>query len=201
MTILLFRGVFLCYPITVIFWGYEGAMAEEATGQAPVALTGQLKWFDPAKGYGFVVPDQPDLTNHKDVLLHITILRDGGHCVPAEGAFLKFRAVRRPRGWQVTQVDELKPAPQTQAQDDIRRGGAEGVSVMDTDATWRSAQVKWFNRAKGFGFVQCDGQDDDLFVHVEVLHQAGLESLEPGQTVQVQMGTGPRGPMVAAIQP
>ena len=54
---------------------YEGVETVET-----VRIAGRVKWFDPGKGYGFIVPDEPNLTDMKDVLLHISLcgLSDGG---------------------------------------------------------------------------------------------------------------------------
>ena len=43
-----------------------------------VRITGRVKWFDSGKGYGFIVPDDPAQTDLKDVLLHVTSLRNCG---------------------------------------------------------------------------------------------------------------------------
>src|SRR5690606_4574454 len=43
-----------------------------------VRISGRIKWFDPGKGYGFIVPDEPGKTGLKDVLLHVTSLRQSG---------------------------------------------------------------------------------------------------------------------------
>ena len=48
--------------------GYE---IEQVDGPPPVRISGRVKWFDAGKGYGFVVPDDPNLTDLKDVLLHV----------------------------------------------------------------------------------------------------------------------------------
>ena len=52
---------------------YDGMETAET-----VRVVGRVKWFDPAKGYGFIVPDDPALTELRDVLLHISSLRDSG---------------------------------------------------------------------------------------------------------------------------
>ena len=48
---------------------------------ATVRIAGRVKWFDPGKGYGFIVPDDPSLTDMKDVLLHVSSLREAGRRV------------------------------------------------------------------------------------------------------------------------
>ena len=81
---------------------YEGVGTVEA-----VRIAGRVKWFDPGKGYGFIVPDDPSLTDMKDVLLHVSSLRDAGRDSAPEGAPITCDCARRPKGWQVTEVHEL----------------------------------------------------------------------------------------------
>lgn len=80
-----------------------------------VRISGRVKWFDPGKGYGFIVPDDPDQTGLKDVLLHVTSLRQTGRESALEGAVIVCDAVRRPKGWQVSNIVDLDesaaPAP------------------------------------------------------------------------------------------
>ncbi len=47
--------------------------------------------------------------------------------------------------------------------------------------------VKWFNRAKGFGFIRPDIGARDAFVHVSAVHGAGLQQLEEGQRVEFEL--------------
>ena len=72
-----------------------------------VRVVGRVKWFDPTKGYGFIVPDDPTLTDLRDVLLHISSLRDKGRDHAEEGAPIVCDCVRRAKGWQAVQVHEL----------------------------------------------------------------------------------------------
>jgi CspA family cold shock protein len=66
----------------------------------PVSLVGAIKWFDVAKGFGFVVPDG----GGPDILLHVTCLQRDGYRVAYEGARLVFEAVAGRRGWQVFRI-------------------------------------------------------------------------------------------------
>src|SRR5260221_437708 len=74
------------------------------------------------------------------------------------------------------------------------------VSVTPTSGLER-AQVKWFNRLRGFGFLTCGEGTPDIFVHMETLRRFGMTELRPGQYVLVRFGPGSKGMMAAEIQP
>jgi len=79
------------------------------------------------------------------------------------------------------------------------RGGSSMPEVVPTGDP-EPATVKWFNRAKGYGFVTRSDNSPDIFVHMETLRRANLRELEPGQKVTVRLGNGPKGVMVAEIK-
>ena len=60
--------------------------------------------------------------------------------------------------------------------------------------------MKWFDKAKGFGFANVFGKPDDVFVHIEVLRQSGLSDLQPGEALAMRVIQGKRGHMAAEVQ-
>jgi CspA family cold shock protein len=158
-----------------------------------IEVSGVIKWFDVAKGFGFIVPDN----GLPDVLLHVTCLRRDGFQTAYEGARVVCEVLQRPKGMQafrILSMDEstaIHPA-QTPAR--------THVTVTPTSGLER-AQVKWFNRLRGFGFLTRGEGTPDIFVHMETLRRFGLTELRPGQTVLVRHGPGPKGLMAAEVRP
>ncbi|PPE72151.1 cold-shock protein [Solimonas fluminis] len=61
--------------------------------------------------------------------------------------------------------------------------------------------VKWFNEAKGFGFITPEGGGEDLFAHFREIQGTGFKTLKEGQRVQFEVRRGPKGLQAAAIKP
>jgi CspA family cold shock protein len=62
-----------------------------------------------------------------------------------------------------------------------------------------SGVVKWFNPEKGFGFVELSDGSGDAFLHGSVLTQCGIAAIQPGETLEVRVGPGHKGPHVTEV--
>lgn len=64
-----------------------------------------------------------------------------------------------------------------------------------------SGKVKWFNNAKGYGFIVADGGDEDLFAHYSAIQMEGYRTLKAGQAVMFNILQGPKGLHATDIRP
>ena len=170
----------------------ESALANE-TASSVVEVAGVIKWFDVAKGFGFIVPDN----GQPDVLLHVTCLRRDGFQTAYEGARIICEALQRPKGMQAFRILSMD---ESTAIHPAQTPSRTHVTVVPNSGLER-AQVKWFNRLRGFGFLTRGEGTADIFVHMETLRRFGLTELRPGQTVLVRHGPGPKGLMAAEVHP
>ncbi len=156
-------------------------------------ISGVVKWFDPAKGFGFVVSDQ----GGPDILLHVNVLRNYGQSSVADGARIDVSAHKTERGVQATQVHAIHPPQSAQTMVLSEIVGVDPAVVAA--APIEPARVKWFDKSKGFGFANVFGKSEDVFLHIEVLRQSGLSDLQPGEALALRVIMGERGHMAAEV--
>ena len=151
------------YPRRPTFFRVEDAPAGRI-------VEGTLKWFDAAKGFGFV-----SLPEGGDAFLPAAALRRAGIAEPRDGAVLRCEVSRGAKGPLVVQV----------------------LAVAGTGAASRARTsegvVKWFAAEKGYGFIAPEGGGKDVFVHTNVLRRSGIETLVMGQRVRFELVEGRRG--------
>ncbi|MCA0871292.1 cold shock domain-containing protein [Seohaeicola saemankumensis] len=168
-------------------------MAEDLSSMYHVK--GQVKWFDPTKGFGFVVSD----AGGPDILLHVNVLRNFGQNSVADGALIEIVTHRTERGVQAVEVISIAPPERDNSPvlSDFADLDLGEISARPLEP----ARVKWFDKGKGFGFANVFGRSEDVFLHIEVLRQSGLADLQPGEALAMRVIEGKRGRMAAEVLP
>lgn len=156
-------------------------------------IHGTVKWFDPGKGFGFVVSDE----GGADILLHINVLRNFGQSSVADGARVEIVTCQTDRGVQAVEVISIAPPV---AEKSAPLGDLAELDHGDLEnAPLEPARVKWFDKGKGFGFANVFGKAEDVFLHIEVLRAAGLADVQPGEALAIRVIDGKRGRMAAQV--
>jgi len=151
------------------------------------AVDAVVKWFKADKGYGFV-----ELANGQgDAFLHANALHASGHETVPSGAKLKVLVGAGAKGAQVTRVLEVDTAGVVERPQ--RPAPGRRVAPDPSTAVSVAGKVKWFDDAKGFGFVASDDGGKDVFVHISILGPAGISHLAEGQQVNMRVVDTPKG--------
>ncbi|MDZ4095010.1 MAG: cold shock domain-containing protein [Paracoccaceae bacterium] len=156
-------------------------------------VQGKVKWFDPVKGFGFIVADE----GGSDILLHANVLRNYGQSSVADGTGITVSVQGTQRGVQAVEVLKIEPP----AGVSFPLGDDNGIATAEEIAArpLEPARVKWFDKGKGFGFANVFGRTEDVFIHIEVLRMSGFADLGAGEAVCLRIIDGKRGRMAVQV--
>lgn len=155
-------------------------------------IMGHVKWFDPSRGLGFIVADQ----GGPDILLHANVLRNYGQSSVATGSTIEIDMQITQRGLQAAKVIAITPPADTVApllEDPLL------PHDFEVQQPTLPARVRWFDKAKGFGFAKPFGNNEDVFIHANVLRSSGLTELQSGEAIGLRLVDGERGPVAIDI--
>jgi cold shock protein len=156
---------------------------------------GTVKFFNGAKGFGFIAPDD----GGSDVFVHISAVERSGLSGLNEGDLVSFDLEQDRRSGKMAASNlvvtgsagpSARPAPRAGAP--RFGGGGDGfqrrpAGPVREPAGSGSGVVKWFNTTKGFGFIQPSNGGADVFVHISDVEKAGLSRLADGQAVSYDL--------------
>jgi CspA family cold shock protein len=176
--------------------GFRGGMPPQVVGEGK----GVVKFFNPQKGFGFIVRDD----GGEDVFVHISAVEGAGLTDLADGQPLEFTLVDR--GGRISATDlKIDGEPMEVVRTPRAEGGFSGGDRgPQRQLTGEKAQgtVKFFNSMKGFGFISRDDGQPDAFVHISAVERAGLPSLNEGDRLEFEIEVDRRGKYAAVnLQP
>jgi CspA family cold shock protein len=153
----------------------------------------RVKWFDPKKGFGFLISDR----GGPDILLHANVLRNAGRGSIASEVRLEAIVDEVDGRWQATAISSVsievdRTLPTLTQFDELDPETLQSLPYLP-------ARVKWFDLAKGFGFANVFGSPKDIFIHIEVLRASGLAGLEAGEAIALRITEGDRGRMAVEV--
>ena len=195
----------------------------DAAPPAGPAVEATVSWFNSEKGFGFAALSD----GSGDAFLHIGALQSAGRDTVAPGSTLKVQVSQGAKGKQIARILEVdestatesRPAPRGPRPGGFGGGGFGGGGfgggsgggfgggaprpprrqIDPSQASPLDGSVKWFNPEKGFGFVAGEDGGKDVFVHISVLQNAGLSSLQDGQRVAMRIVETPKGREAVSI--
>ncbi len=178
--------------------GAGGGMPPQVVGEGK----GVVKFFNPQKGFGFVVRDD----GGEDVFVHISAVEQAGLTDLADGQPLEFTLVDR--GGRISATNLRIEGEPMEVQrgggggggggyGDRAGGGDRGGPQRQLTGEKASGTVKFFNAMKGFGFIQRDDGQPDAFVHISAVERAGMPTLNEGDRLEFEIEVDRRGKYAA----
>ena len=175
--------------------GFRGGMPPQVVGEGK----GVVKFFNPQKGFGFVVRDD----GGEDVFVHISAVEQAGLTDLADGQPIAFTLVDR--GGRVSATDikiEGEPmavsrAPREDSGESGGGGGDRGGPQRQLTGEKAQGTVKFFNAMKGFGFISRDDGQADAFVHISAVERAGMPTINEGDRLEFEIEVDRRGKYAA----
>ena len=169
--------------------GGGGGMPPQVVGEGK----GTVKFFNPQKGFGFIVRDD----GGEDVFVHISAVEQAGLTDLADGQPLEFTLVDRGGRISATNL-RIEGDPMPVERSGAGAGaGAGGGPQRQLTGEKASGTVKFFNAMKGFGFIQRDDGQPDAFVHISAVERAGIPTLNEGDRLEFELEVDRRGKYAA----
>jgi cold shock protein len=177
-------------------FGYAPPRGLQFDSPSGPAVQAVVKWYNPDKGFGFVTLAD----GSGDAFLHVSVVGRAGHESVPPGASIEVRTIPGPKGPQVTELLSVDTTSVSQELPRQSRPDRSAFAPTDRPTVEEVGTVKWYNAAKGFGFIAPDQGGRDIFVHASALERSGVRGLGEEQRVAVDVAEGQKGPEAVRLR-
>lgn len=158
-------------------------------------IEANVKWYNPAKGYGFLYQEGKT----SDIMIHFSVLDTIKCPYVTVGDRVICDIAQGKSGMQVVRVIDVKyGSPEPRSISSFFNSRLVPLDPANLEEV--GGIIKWYNHDKGYGFICPDNGTREIFLHFSVLREAGYKFLEPGVRVLAKVAQSERGPEARLIR-
>ena len=152
-------------------------------------IEGVLKWYNPQRGYGFIVPSD----GSGDVMVHRALMEEAGFPIINPGAVVRCEVEESERGALAVRIISVLDRALQLSQEVLARMQEHAEEMIP-------GVVKWYHTGKGYGFAISSDAEGDILITRQMLNRCGIAQTAPGQRLLMKVEPGARGHAAVFVQ-